>query len=65
MGWLGQAMVLGNFQCWGVQDALLRMLMIIVGQGLMLAVGVSWGCLDTFSLVNHFYFLSKTHSNLD
>ena len=43
-----------NFQCWGV-----LLIWISVGQGLIaLAVGVGGGCLDIFSLICHFSFLS-------
>ena len=43
-----------NFQCWGVLLILIR-----VGQGPpVLAVGAGWDCLDIFSLVYHFSFLS-------
>ena len=45
-----------NFQCWGVQ-----LIWIIVGQGpIVLAVGAVWGCLDIFSLIYHFSFLSPS-----
>ena len=43
-----------KFQCRGV-----LLIWIIVGQGpIALAVGAGWGCLDIFSLVYHFFFLS-------
>ena len=45
-----------NFQCWGV-----LLIWIIVGQGpTALAVGAGGGCLDIFSLVYHFSFLSPS-----
>ena len=45
-----------NFQCWGV-----LLIRIIVGQGpVVLAVGAGWGCLDIFSLIYHFSFLSPS-----
>ena len=45
-----------NFQCRGVQ-----LIWIIVGQGpTALAVGAGGGCLDIFSLVYHFSFLSPS-----
>ena len=51
-------MVLVNFQCQGV-----LLLWIIVGQGrTVLAVGAGGGCLDIFSLVYHFSFLSPSLS---
>ena len=44
------------FQCWGVLLSLIQ-----VGQGhTALAVGAGWGCLDIFSLVYHFSFLSPS-----
>ena len=43
-----------NFQCWGVP-----LIWIIEGQGpIVLAVGAGGGCLDIFSLIYHFSFLS-------
>ena len=43
-----------NFQCWGV-----LLVWMIVGQGpIVLAVGAGGGCLDIFSLVYLFSFLS-------
>ena len=49
-------MVLGNFQCRGVLLNWIR-----VGQGpTTLAVGAAWDCLDIFSLVYHFSFLSPS-----
>ena len=43
-----------NFQCRGI-----LLICIIVGQGpVVLAVGAGWGCLDIFSLVCLFSFLS-------
>ena len=45
-----------NFQCRGV-----LLICIIVGQGPTgLAVGAGGGCLDIFSLVYHFSFLSPS-----
>ena len=45
-----------NFQCRGVLLVWIR-----IGQGLTaLAVGVGGGCLDIFSLVYHFSFLSSS-----
>ena len=45
-----------NFQCRGV-----LLLWIIVGQGpIALAVGAGGGCLDIFSLIYHFSFLSPS-----
>ena len=45
-----------NFQCWGVLP-----IWIIVGQGpIVLAVGAGGGCLDIFSLIYHFFFLSPS-----
>ena len=45
-----------NFQCRGVQ-----LTWIVVGQGpIVLAVGAGWGCLDIFSLIYHFSFLSPS-----
>ena len=45
-----------NFQCRGV-----LLIWIIVGQGpIALAVGAGWGCLDIFSLIYHFSFLSSS-----
>ena len=45
-----------NFQCRGV-----LLIRIIVGQGpIALAVGAGGGCLDIFSLVYHFSFLSPS-----
>ena len=45
-----------NFQCRGV-----LLIWIIVGQGpTVLAAGAGGGCLDIFSLVYHFYFLSPS-----
>ena len=45
-----------NFQCWGV-----LLIWIIVGQGpIVLAVGAGGGCLDIFSLIYHFSFLSPS-----
>ena len=45
-----------NFQCWGV-----LLIWITVGQGpIVLAVGLGGGCLDIFSLIDHFSFLSPS-----
>ena len=45
-----------NFQCWGA-----LLIWIIVGQGpIVLAVGAGGGCLDIFSLIYHFSFLSPS-----
>ena len=45
-----------NFQCQGV-----LLIWIIVGQGpIVLAVGADGGCLDIFSLIYHFCFLSPS-----
>ena len=45
-----------NFQCWGI-----ILIWIIVGQGpIVLAVGAGGGCLDIFSLIYHFSFLSPS-----
>ena len=45
-----------NFQCRGV-----LLIWIIVGQEpIALAVGAGWGCLDIFSLIYHFSFLSPS-----
>ena len=45
-----------NFQCWGVLLIWMR-----VGQGpTALAVGAGGGCLDIFSLIYHFSFLSPS-----
>ena len=45
-----------NFQCWGV-----LLIRIIVGQGpIALAIGADGGCLDIFSLIYHFSFLSPS-----
>ena len=45
-----------NFQCWGI-----LLIWIITGQGpTALAVGASGGCLDIFSLVYLFSFLSPS-----
>ena len=45
-----------NFQCRGV-----LLIWIIVGQGpTVLAVGAGGGCLDIFSLIYHFSFLSPS-----
>ena len=45
-----------NFQCHGV-----LLILIVVGQGpITLAIGAGVGCLDIFSLVYHFSFLSPS-----
>ena len=45
-----------NFQCRGV-----LLIWIVVGQGpIALAVGAGGGCLDIFSLIYHFSFLSPS-----
>ena len=45
-----------NFQCWGV-----LLIWVRVGQGhTALAVGAGGGCLDIFTLVYHFSFLSPS-----
>ena len=45
-----------NFQCWGV-----LLFWIQVGQGSIgLAIGAGGGCLDIFSLICHFSFLSPS-----
>ena len=45
-----------NFQCWGVLLIWMR-----VGQGpTALAIGAGGGCLDIFSLIYHFSFLSPS-----
>ena len=50
---------LENFQCRGV-----LLIWIIVGQGpTALAVGADGGCLDIFSLIYHFSFLSPSGSS--
>ena len=55
-GWSGGAMVLGKLPVLGRPTYLVR-----VGQGpTALAVGAGGGCLDIFSLVYHFYFLSPS-----
>ena len=56
-GWSGGAMVLGKFPVpWGI-----ILIWIRVGQGpSALAVGAGGGCLDVFSLVYHFSFLSPS-----
>ena len=55
-GWSGGAMVLGKLPVPGRPT-----IWIIVGQGLTaLAVGAGGGCLDIFSLVYHFSFLTPS-----
>ena len=55
-GWSGCAMVLGKLPVPGRPTIWIR-----VGQGpAVLAVGASGGCLDIFSLVYHFSFLSPS-----
>ena len=45
-----------NFQCRGV-----LLIWIIVGQGpIALAIGAGGGCMDIFSLIYHFSFLSPS-----
>ena len=45
-----------NFQCWGV-----LLIWNGVGQGpTALAVGADGGCLDIFTLIYHFFFLSPS-----
>ena len=45
-----------NFQCRGI-----LLIWIIVGQGpIALAIGAGGGCLDIFSLIYHFSFLSPS-----
>ena len=45
-----------NFQCRGV-----LLIWILVGQGpIALAIGAGGGCLDVFSLIYHFSFLSPS-----
>ena len=56
MEWSGCAMVLGKLRVPGRPT-----IWITVGQGLtVLAVGAGGGCLDIFSLVYHFSFLSPS-----
>ena len=58
MGWGGRVVrwCWVNFQCRGV-----LLIWIIVGQGpTALVVGAGWGCLDIFSLVYQFSFLSSS-----
>ena len=55
-GWSGGAMVLGKLPVPGRPTIL-----ITVGQGpIALAVGAGGGCLDIFSLIYHFSFLSPS-----
>ena len=55
-GWSGGAMVLGKLPVPGRPT-----IWIIVGQGpTALAVGADGGCLDIFSLVYHFSFLTPS-----
>ena len=55
-GWSGGAIVLGKPPCQGVP-----LLWISVGQGpTALAVNAGGGCLDIFSLIYHFSFLSPS-----
>ena len=57
-GWLGCAKVLGKLPVPGRPTNLDY---IIVGQGpIVLAVGAGGGCLDIFSLIYHFSFLSPS-----
>ena len=54
-GWVVQRCWV-NFQCRGV-----LLTLIIVGQGpIVLAVGAGGGCLDIFSFIYHFSFLSPS-----
>ena len=56
VGWSGGAMVLGKLPVPGRPT-----IWIIVGQGpTVLAVGAGGGCLDIFSLVYHFSFLTPS-----
>ena len=55
-GWSGGAMVLGKLPVPGRPT-----IWIIVGQGpTALAVGTGGGCLDIFSLIYHFSFLTSS-----
>ena len=55
-GWSGGAMVLGKLPVPGRPT-----IWMIVGQGpIVLAVGAGGGCLDIFTLLYHFYFLSPS-----
>ena len=55
-GWSGDAMVLGKLPVPGRPT-----IWIIVGKGpTALAIGAGGGCLDIFSLVYHFSFLSPS-----
>ena len=55
-GWSGGAKVLGKLPVPGLPTIL-----IIVGQGpTALAVGAGGGCLDIFTLIYHFSFLSPS-----
>ena len=55
-GWSGERRCWVNFQCRGV-----LLVWMIVGQGpIALAVGADGGCLDIFSLIYHFIFLSPS-----
>ena len=56
LGWSGGAKVLGKLPVPGV-----LLIWIIVGQGpIALVVGAGGGCLDIFSLIYHFSFLSPS-----
>ena len=56
-GWSGGAMVLGKLPVPGG----VLLIWNRVGQGpTALAVGAGWGCLDIFSLIYHFSFLSPS-----
>ena len=56
IGWSGGAKVLGKLPVQGV-----LLIWIIVGQGpIVFAVGAGGGCLDIFSLIYHFSFLSPS-----
>ena len=55
-GWSGGAMVLGKLPVLGRPTV-----WIIVGQGpTVLAIGAGEGCLDFFSLIYHFSFLTPS-----
>ena len=54
-GWSGGAMVLGKRPVAGRPT-----IWIIVGQGPIAFAGCGWGCMDIFSLVCHFSFLTPS-----
>ena len=57
-GWLGWAMVLGSFQCWGV-----LLLLHVVGQGsALLAAGVGRGGGGLYFYIFHLSFFSNVLS---